>query len=244
MSKRSIHGFLMGVASVLLFAFQACAPAYIPNVVNAPLFSEEGEIVAKINSGISGFDPQVAYAVTDQIGVMVNGSFRSSQNEEVENYHRHAFGEIGVGYYKPLSEVARFEVFGGGGFGQVNANFTNSVFPALTNVSYLRSFMQPTIGLVTNWSELSVSSRIVYVLMFQDQLRSGIPFIEPVVTMKLGYKQVKGVLQMGFSLPVTPWDEMGFEHQPFMFSMGLQFRVSNPFLTASQSAFSFSKKKG
>jgi hypothetical protein len=54
----------------------SCAPAYVPNALNTPLFNNKGEIHIAANTGISGFDPQLAYAVTDNIGVMVNGSFR------------------------------------------------------------------------------------------------------------------------------------------------------------------------
>jgi hypothetical protein len=224
-TRNFLHSWLLSVAVIGLLFLQSCVPAYIPSVVNAPLMSEKGEIVAKVNTGISGFDPQFAYAFTDQLAIMMNGSFRSGQTDDIANYHRHAFGEIGVGYYKPLNETVRFEVFGGGGHGLVNANYSNSFFTPLTDVRYARGFIQPSIGFVTDVIEFSLTPRMIYVYMMQDGLRAGAPFIEPVFTMKLGYKQVKGVFQMGVSWPLLDYDDMKFDYQPFMISFGVQFRM-------------------
>jgi len=224
-TRNFLHSWLLSLAVIGLLFLQSCVPAYIPSVVNAPLMSEEGEIVAKANIGISGFDPQLAYAVTDQLAIMVNGSFRSGQSDHINSYHRHAFGEIGVGYYMPLNDVARFEVFGGGGHGLVNANYSNSIFTDLTDVRYALGFIQPSIGFVRDVVEFSFTPRMVYVYMMQDDLRAGVPFIEPAFTLKLGYKQIKGVMQMGLSLSLINYEDMKFEHHPFMFSIGIQFRM-------------------
>ncbi|HRC89903.1 MAG TPA: hypothetical protein PK910_07795, partial [Bacteroidales bacterium] len=90
--------------SFLLCAFVAliinsCAPAYVPNVLNAPMLTNKNEVQAAVYIGTSGFDPQIAWAPTNHIGVMANASFMNSTSDSTENYHKHNFFEFGAGYY-------------------------------------------------------------------------------------------------------------------------------------------------
>ena len=57
-----------------LGVLSSCSPAYIPNMVNTPLFSNQGEFEATVATGTSNFDAQLGYAITDHIAVIVNGS--------------------------------------------------------------------------------------------------------------------------------------------------------------------------
>ncbi len=81
----------------IIILFHACAPAYVPDVINTPLLSNKDELQVSLNTGISGFDPQIAYAVTDHIGVMLNGSFTNRISDSTDNYHKHTFVEVGSG---------------------------------------------------------------------------------------------------------------------------------------------------
>ncbi|MEE4199006.1 MAG: hypothetical protein V2I54_15305 [Bacteroidales bacterium] len=73
----------------------SCSPEYIPNMANSPMFTERGELQATIATGTSNFDAQTAYAITDHIGIMVNGSYGNETNDTTDDYHKHAFIEGG-----------------------------------------------------------------------------------------------------------------------------------------------------
>lgn len=221
-----MKAIIAGMVAVVLFVLltnYACVPAYIPNVIATPLLSEKDEIVVSANYGFSGFDPQVAYAVTDQIGIVVNGSFRNSGDDFSTDFYKHAFGEIGAGYFSSIGKYGRFEVYGGAGGGLINAEFDNNLFVSYADVRYARWFMQPTIGMVTDVVEFGFSPRLVLVTMIQDQNRLVEPFLEPAITFKLGYQYVKFVTQFGISFPLT--QELLFPYQPFVLSFGMQLRL-------------------
>jgi hypothetical protein len=59
----------------LFLVIQSCSLAYIPNVVNTPMLSDRGDLKAAVAAGVSGVDFQLSGAVTDHIGLMLNGNF-------------------------------------------------------------------------------------------------------------------------------------------------------------------------
>lgn len=213
--------FVLLNVSVLLSFFISCAPAYTPNIVNTPLFSSKGEIQAAIGTGTSGFDPQLAYAITDHIGVMANASF--ANRSDSANFHKHSFKELGVGYTIPIGDAGRFEVYGGGGWGSVDAMYHSGIFDGRSNATYNRFFIQPSVGAVTDIFEGAFTPRLVFVNMHNDidSLKTNAidPFIEPTMTVKIGWKYVKMMFQVGLSLPFAEVKNYG--NQPFMFSIGL-----------------------
>jgi phosphoserine phosphatase len=70
-----VLGSIYQVLFLILALLNSCATAYIPNTVNTPLLTNRKEFQAAIYAGTSGFDPQLTYAVSDHIGIMLNGSF-------------------------------------------------------------------------------------------------------------------------------------------------------------------------
>lgn len=226
--KAVINGFLLltGLGITVLWS---CVPAYVPSVVNAPLLSEQYDVVISGFSSTSGFDPQLAYAVTDEIGVMVNGSFRTTSSKQVTDptYYQRYYGEIGGGYYTTIGEFGRFEVFSGAGGGKVNGGFTNSIFAPHTDVSYAKGFLQPSIGFVSSVFEVAFTPRLALVTMSQNALRSTAPFFEPALTFRSGYRNWKGVVQFGLSYPVGVQPQ--FDFQPFTFALGIQIRLGSDF---------------
>jgi len=217
----------------------SCAPAYIPNVVNAPLLSNKNEFQGKLTGGTSGFDNQLSYAITDHIGVMLNGSY--NYRNDSANYHKHYFIETGVGYYQKLQEAGRLEVFGGYGYGDVKAIEDDWFYQnnqLVANAYYHRIFIQPSLGAVTNVFEGSFSTRYSLVNMHfregntndMSMNNSYISFLEPAITVKLGYKYVKYVAQIGFSVPIYGNTEQMYSHQPFIFSMGINVKIGQKYL--------------
>jgi hypothetical protein len=188
-------------------------------MVNTPMLSNKGELQVSINSGISGFDPQISYAITDHIGVMLNGSFSDRTSDSTNDYHKHQFVEIGTGFYKKIGELGRFESYGGFGLGNTEGDYSSTLWSSHANAQFFRIFIQPSIGLATPYFDGGLATRFVVVSMTQDPNKSTGLFFEPVITLKLGYKYVKLVSQFGLSLPAT--EEIAFNYQPFMFSVGL-----------------------
>ena len=214
---------------LLLILIGGCAPSYIPNTVNSPLFTNKKEFQAAIHQGISGFDPQFAYAVTDKLGVMLNSSFANRSKDSLGNFHKHAFVEGGAGYYRRFADVGRFEVYSGLGLGRVRGDYSNSLWASRTNVSNFRFFIQPAVGRQTKFTDLSLATRFAVVDLYQGENKSVGVFIEPVVTARFGYRNLKAVVQAGFSLPANS-NKVMFAYMPFMFSLGLQMNLKRIYL--------------
>jgi hypothetical protein len=217
--KKSEAGLIILILIIIL-VLNSCAPAYIPNVVNTPLLTNKGEVQVSVYSGLSGFDPQLSYALTNHIGLMLNGSF-ANRTDSTDDFHKHQFIELGSGYYRSIGSNGRFEAFGGFGFGNIQAHYENSLWQDNTTVKNFRIFIQPTIGASTDVFDGSFSTRIVANNIYQSSYNSTGFFVEPVVTAKAGFKYVKVVAQLGFSLPVNE-NNIQYTNQPFMFSIGLQ----------------------
>lgn len=202
--------------------FQACAPAYIPNAINVPMHREKGEIAAAVNYGTSGFDPQLSFAVSDHVGVMMNASFRNDPVDTNNNYHRHFFIEGGLGFFNWSNENVVFECYGGFGFGRINAHMENSLFVSTANVGSSRLFLQPSIGFKWKNADLALVNRFVYNDLRQGSERASGLFTEPVISIRVGSEKVKLVMQTGISIPLQ--ESLNFAYQPFLINLGLHIR--------------------
>jgi hypothetical protein len=225
--------FLLLYATLLLSFFISCSPpAYIPNMVNVPLHTSKGEFQVNIGTGTSGIDPQLSYAITDNIGIMTNASF--ADRKDSTDYHKHNFAEFGVGYMLNFGKNGHFEVYGGAGTGSVDSKYYyNSSTDTRTKASLTRFFLQPSIGVVTKAFDGAFTPRIV-LLNVNHSINNNIndstlntsnfdPFIEPTVTAKVGWKYIKMIFQVGFSVPLTKFKN--YTNQRFMFSVGLVGKI-------------------
>ena len=213
--------------------FSSCSPEYIPNMVNSPLLSNQGEFQATIATGNSNFDAQTAFAITDNIGIMVNGSYGNETDDSTDNFHKHAFIEAGVGYYEKIGEKGRYEIYGGYGSGEVEGYFENIfISNEITDAKYNRFFIQPGIGISTGIFDGSFSPRFSLVQM--DPKGANFEagkynvFFEPAITSKIGYKYVKFIAQFGFSIPLGD-QELTYDHQVFIFNFGLNFNFGRKY---------------
>ncbi|MBN2272801.1 MAG: hypothetical protein JXK95_00590 [Bacteroidales bacterium] len=221
MNKKN-HQFLIYLLGALTVLYaSSCAPAYVPNVINTPMLSNKGEFQATVNAGLAGFDPQLSYAITDHIGVMLNGSFANRTSDSTDDFHKHIFVEIGSGYYKKIGTSGRFEAYGGAGFGKLQAEYENELWMARSDVNSLRFFIQPAIGASTDIFDGSFAARFVVLNLKQESESNTGIFIEPALTAKVGYKYAKAVFQFGLALPLNS-NTIEFNYQPFLFSVGLQ----------------------
>ncbi|MGC9374354.1 MAG: hypothetical protein ACP5DQ_04855 [Bacteroidales bacterium] len=211
----------------------SCSPEYIPNMANSPMFSNQGELQATVATGTSNFDAQTAYAITDHIGIMVNGSYGNETNDTTDDFHKHAFIEAGLGYYEKIGENVRYEIYGGYGFGKNEGYFEDAVFDSQrTDADMQRFFVQPGIGISSGILDGSFSPRFVLVKMTPngDTFETGgyNTFFEPIITSKIGYKWVKFVAQFGFSVPIGN-DDLHFDYQPFIVNFGLNFNIGRKY---------------
>lgn len=226
--KTKIRFFLGFIFVMSLFA--SCSPEYIPNMVNSPMFTNQGEFQASVATGTSNLDAQTAVAITDHIGIMVNGSYGNETSDSTDDYHKHAFIEGGVGYYDKFGKIGRYEIYGGYGFGRVEGYFENNIFDEnMTDAYYNRFFIQPGVGISTGIYDGSFSPRFAMVQMnpkgidFENDNYKV--FFEPVITSKVGFKYIKFVFQVGASLPISGDDDLGFDNQPFIFNLGLNLNL-------------------
>lgn len=207
---------------LLLAVFQfSCAPVYVPTVINQPLFKEKGDFKASLHGGISGWDAQTAYAVTDHVGIMAQGSFENFNSDETDDYHHHIFGEVGGGYFKALGQYGRFEAYGGAGIGKINVLNGSGYLEDYSDAVFGKVFIQPGIGFASDYVDFSFAPRIVWADILNQSAHRSRFFAEPAITGKVGYKKVKGVLQLGFSLPLGS-RALDFNYQPFILSFGIQ----------------------
>lgn len=213
----------------LLGFITSCSPEYIPNMVNSPMLSNQGEFQATIATGTSNFDAQTAFAITDNIGIMVNGSYGNETNDSTDDFHKHLFFEGGLGYYDKIGAKGRYEIYGGFGTGKAEGFYDGATFDSrITDATFNRFFVQPGIGISTGIYDGSFSPRFALVQMDPNgaDFRTGKYnlFFEPVFTSKIGFKYVKFVFQFGFSVPFGD-ENLNFDYQPFIMNVGLNLNL-------------------
>lgn len=212
---------------VIIFSLNSCAPAYTPNVVNVPLLTNKNEVQASLSVGTSGTDAQLAYALTNHIGLMTNWNYRNNRTDTSDSYHYHNFIEGGIGYYTSFSSQGRFELYGGYGFGNVDIfyDLTSTILQA----KFKRLYVQPNFGFSSSYFDIGFSPRLVYVIMKPSSLQYSTInrfFIEPTETMRLGFKTFYFTSQFGFAIPLN-LSESGswFKFKPLIISLGIQIKL-------------------
>lgn len=225
--------------AILVVVLASCSPVYVPNMRNAPLFTKAGEFQASANYGTAGLDVQGAVAVTNNIALMANYSYGSRNTDSIENdydndYRKHTLYEGGIGYYKN-DEKFCFEVFLGYGEGEGTSYGSYDIFSsddALVTGKFRRIFLQPSFGFNKKVVHIAFTPRISYVdftKFFDEGTGFTIDpdprvFFEPAVTTKFNFidNRFFALIQVGLS---TNFEDNSFDHEPFLFSTGLGFRL-------------------
>ncbi len=225
------------IVAVCALAITSCKSVYHPNAVNTPLFNNEGEVRVNIDPA----NVQLAYAVTDNAGVMLNG-FRVKENSDDNRIQgKGGLVELGLGCYKRTRPFV-FEAYLGAGLGTVHFNETrqedgvNKTYSFDANAS--RYFIQPSVGITTRFFDLAFTPRCVAGQYFnvrtnysaKDQIDGkfynvGRPlwmFVEPAITARAGYKWVKLQVQYGWSHKLNPEP---LSYKDSFFNIGLSFNL-------------------
>ncbi len=209
----------------------SCSPTYLPNSVNAPLLSNKGELQTDFHFGSSGTDIQAAIGITNHIGLMVNTSFAKRFKDDDDWFHRHRYAEIALGYYYPITQSARFEIFGGIGKGKVTRrNVFDQITPETIEASgfFTKGFLQIDIGGTSDYLDGGLSLRHSLVNFFRYEDANYISygnengfFVEPALFLQVGYGNVKLSSEIGLSLP---YNNIEFDASPFFFNIGVNFQ--------------------
>lgn len=218
---------------IVCLLYSSCAPpVYYPTTRNAPMFAEKGEFQGTISNGNN---LQMAYAVSNHLGVMTNGMWWSSRYDG-----KHRFGEAGIGYYSNnAANEIYFDFWGGYGAGRVYVTDTTR----LTHRVSIRSF-QGTYQKIFLQSGVAYRGRVIHagfvnrfaLLDFSGitGTDSGTPivfhktqqfFYEPSIVCKIFIKQFYFTTQLGLNVPIGKMDY----RIPFMdnlFAIGVGVRLN------------------
>jgi hypothetical protein len=224
MSSFSKHSAFIRYFSIMafVFLFSACNVAYIPSMHNVPLLKKEGDIAIHLTPA----NVQGAYAVTNNIGVMVNGQWGGSTWEEgstgdTQYKSRRKFAEAGIGYYSYKNEEKSFEIYGGGGIGSLSFdNRLDYTDPQKFNAMATKFFIQPSVGISKEYFDLAFAVKAVNLKFYDvniqnytdDDLiakklyridREPLLFIEPSFTARAGVKNIKAHFQYLYSSKIS-----------------------------------------
>lgn len=207
-----------------LLTLGACAPKYYaPNTHNVPLLTRARDFSAAGFIGDSRFELQGAYAITSELGVLVNAANYDKPDDEDGDGGSGGLLELGFGYSRSLDERFQLGVYGLVGGGTVENHFPSTVAsnPGTTGAieaKLSRFGVQPVIGFRSRWVEAAASLRVVGLrysdiegsLIFggEDQVQalSGqaeSTLLEPALTVRGGFETVKLQIQLGWSANKT-----------------------------------------
>ena len=167
------------IASILFY--QCTPPLYIPNTTNVPSLIKKGDTEVSATTGTNGWDLQAAHAITEEVGIMLNGSYANKTSDSLTRFHKHLFSEIGIGYTAILNKedvdfansTYIFSIYGGAGLG-ISEGFVNfnNIFNSDINYhnevrgQYLKAFLQPSIGISTPTVDFYFTLRSSYVNVY------------------------------------------------------------------------------
>ncbi|HEY5747494.1 MAG TPA: hypothetical protein VIU12_15550 [Chryseolinea sp.] len=228
----------------ITIAISACAPVYVPNMRNSPLFRKAGEFQASGQFG-NGLDAQAAVAVTNHIGVIGNFSYAdhtsysttTNNTNNNDDYHKHKLLEGGLGYYQNDGNWC-FEVFAGYGRGE-GSSYADYEFWGTTTArstgKYERYFIQPGFGFNKKVFHFSIIPRISVVNFTEfssDAIATPIQlgndpkvFFEPAFMGRVNLmdNHMFFCFQAGFAVPAAT--SVYFEYRWFQLSTGIGFRI-------------------
>lgn len=230
------------ISYFIIISFISCAPIYIPNDVNAPLLTKEGEATLSLNYGTNGFNYQSAYALTNNLAFQINGqnlaqdinsrnkeSINVNEPEQTVNYYEAAFG-----YYYPFNETTILEIFTGGGIGNSSALDTYNIFTKnkiYAEGEFYKMFLQLDIGNKREFIEGGVALRFAYIeftkYKFENFKFTGKPssiLFEPTVFLRLGGPIFKFKTQLGFASKLSK--EEFVMYQSISVSFGFIIRIN------------------
>ena len=215
----------------LILILTGCVTLYKPNPIYSPLLKEKGDLNASALIGASGcglFNLQAAYAISDHVGIMIDGMYHTrgstNDNSSVEKLNMF-FAEAGAGYFSTFGNEKNgiFQLYSGSGYGYTSDKIDNGNQPyPEVSTKYFNIFIQPGLGIKSEYYDIAFDLRANYVRLFDihaflyDQFAwwntdlrfysdTTIDFmiIEPTLTVRAGGEKLKGILQLGVTIPTV-----------------------------------------
>ena len=231
------------IASLLIIGVfvTACNPKYYsPNTQNVPLIDKEGETNITVAGNGNQAEFQVAYGISESMALVADGGLFIPPDLDNGNGGSGSFGEIGLGYYKPLENNLVFEVYGLFGLGSVENHLPSTIeanpgTKGDISASIFRVGIQPNFGYKTDNFAVAVSTRIAMLnyssiegdLIFDGQNQVDYLndnksnfMIEPALTLRGGLEKVKLQLQIGYSLNAS---NTNFRQDDGFITLGVNF---------------------
>ncbi len=234
--KTTIYISLLG----LLF-LNSCG-IYRQNVVNVPLFQNKGEVQIGGYASGTGYDGQVAVAVTNSIGLIGNLSF-TNKNTRFSNTNytkmNHEFYEFGVGHFRKNKQDFIHEYFLV--FGQGNTSIKNATGNGVIqnfdvrSAKYTRWLLQADFGKVKNQVEYVLTPRVFWINYFdhvdtQDPSYLTIPraFVWSDLAFSVRYspfKYLQIASQVSITIPLSGSKYGYYDASPLNASIGLVWKI-------------------
>jgi hypothetical protein len=213
----------------MLFILTGCVTLYKPNAIQSPLLKEKGELNTYASLGLSGcglYNVQAAYAIANHTGVMIDGMYhnrhKSISDSSVEKLNMF-FMEAGAGYFTTFRNEKNvlFQCYSGGGYGITADKISNAnqLSPEI-NSKYFNMFIQPGLAYIGKYFKVAIDLKVNYVHLFDihaylyDEFEwwntdfkfysdTTLDFmnLEPTTTIIVGGGKLKGVLQLGVTIP-------------------------------------------
>ncbi len=190
--------FLFAVALLVT----SCQSTYIANQTVVPLMSEGDEFHVSMSVGTNGYGAQLAYSPYYHWVIAASGNMFSNLGDSISAYnvgYRHIFGEALTGYYTRLDKLWRFEFLGGLGTGY-------SGHPDFLRRGYNRFVLQPSIGISAPNVDIGFTPKFSFVqrsfdrsLTQKSEVDESVAFLEPTLTVRAGFQELKFQLQGGLS---------------------------------------------
>jgi len=230
--------YFLSLLLFIMLLLGGCKGFYYPASVPVPLLQQQGELQADAGLGFDGLSVRGAYAITDHVGVMTGFTYESTKTKiedaDGEHYISSEFyhlGNLGLGYSGPIGTETPFvwEVYAGTRQGDYHYHEPDSVpYDGWMSQYYI----QPSIGIRSRFVDVALTMRLINHRV--DNI--NVNFLEPFVTLKLGYKYVKFYTQMGMSFQMLkkhynrpPSVDSGSNARlyglPYMLNLGLQLNL-------------------
>ncbi|TDE13877.1 hypothetical protein [Dyadobacter psychrotolerans] len=217
----------------------SCRTVYAPNALNVPLFQEKGELKATIATN----NLQVATAVTEHIGIMVNGYLNAYTSDDKDFKNNGKGAEIGIGYFGHSANRITYETYAGAGLYNVKMKESNKA--KTFDSDAVKYFVQPAVGWVTQYFEIAASPRLSVIkysapditgYTVQEQASNYLnivdqkahAFLEPTLIVRGGYRFVKLQAQYGHSFKLSKND---INYDDGVGSIGLIFDIASWYKT-------------
>lgn len=231
---------------IVILLLSSCAPMYVPNTRNTPMFNGQGELQGSIFLG-TGIDLQGAVALSDNIGLMGSYSLLSETNndpvDQSQTFKRkNNFFEAGLGYYQ-ATRSRRIELYAGYGQGKGTTTGQYGFLglgqqEVIVTGKYNRFFIQPSIGTNNRGFNMIFTPRVSFVNFneFQSGLITETPdegihlFLEPSLTARFRMAEnLNGMFQLGLNVAMP--NDAFFDHVPLQASFGIQLHLGGSLRT-------------